>query len=124
MCNISALTKFCEVRSNEENSYCGKCVTKSNTGGRIDPGRNNINEPVDTNTSINTQLCKPEPSKAPFLDLTRCRVKFYHAGAKEAIGNVSAEVLCGQLARRKGRRGVALGFLWELSLPVEVKAKP
>lgn len=63
------------------------------------------------------QFCKES-----FLDVTRC--KFYHAGAKDAIGKVSADVLCGQLAQRKECRGAVLRFHWELSLPVKVKMNP
>lgn len=70
-------------------------------------------------------MCKEKKvKKACFFNLTRCKAKFYHAGAKDAVGNVSADVFCGQLAQRKARGGAALRFHWELSLPVKVKMNP
>lgn len=69
-------------------------------------------------------LRKKKVKETCFYHLNRCKAKFYHAGAKDAVGNVSADVLCGQLAQRKEHGGAALRFHWELSLPVKVKMNP
>lgn len=63
---------------------------------------------LETHTRVNTWLCKNKNAKTVhFFHLTRCNAQFYHAGARDAVGNVSADVLCGQLAQRKARRSGA-----------------